>query len=299
MNKILIFLLVVFCSCNNTKELNSKAKPVAEKGNEYFSWLSTLKLPESLDFCGEKVPLDIPEVRERAEREFFINLQSPGQIILLMKRAGRYFPLFEKIIKEQNMPVDLKYIAVAESGLYMSRSPKDAVGLWQFIPETGKKMGLQIDDFVDERRHPEKSTEAAMKYLLNGYEYHKSWTLAAAGYNMGHGNVDDNLQFQTTDNFYDLYLNEETSRYILRIVILKEIMKNPNKYGIILKPDDLYQPEKVEYVKCDYFIPNLAAWAKEHGTTYKDVKLLNPWILQRKLPSPPKGKIYDIAILKK
>ena len=289
-------MIFALCACNDTKELSSQTTKSDPNETQFITWLSSRKLPDQMNFCGEKIPVDVPEVRERAEREFFVNLQAPGQLILYIIRAGKYFEMFDKVIKANNMPEDLKYVSVAESALYMSRSPKDAVGLWQFIPETGKKMGLQIDEYVDERRHPEKSTDAAMKYLKLGYDTHKSWILAAAGYNMGPHNVVDNIQFQSSENFFDLFLNEETSRYILRIAIIKEIMKNPDKYGISLKTDDIYKPEKTKIIKVDYYIPNLSEWAKQQGTTYKDVKLLNPWILQRKLLSPPKGKIYEIAV---
>lgn len=291
MRKTLFICLLLIMSCNETKQL-----PGQDSNLSFNQFLSTVKLPEKLDFCGERIPLEIEEVRERAEREFYLNLQTPGQIILYLKRAGRFFPMFERILAEQGVPDDLKYLSVAESALYMSRSPKDAVGLWQFIPTTGKAMGLQIDEYVDERRHPEKSTLAAISYLKNGYRKTKSWILAAAGYNMGHENISDNLSFQGSDNFFDLFLNEETSRYILRIVIIKEIMKNPEKYGFHLKPSDLYKPNRYKIIKESSFIANLHEWAKARKTTYKDIKLLNPWILQRRLPSPPKNKVWEIAI---
>jgi len=296
MKKSFLILLIILCSCNESRELTSQTNKAENPDMNFISWLSSQKLPDKLDFCGEKIPLEVPEVRERAEREFYVNLQSPGQLILYIKRAGKYFKTFEKIIKDNNMPDDLKYLSVAESALYMSRSPKNAVGLWQFIPETGKKMGLQIDEYVDERKHPEKSTAAAMKYLKLGFDYHKSWILAAAGYNMGHQNVVDNIQFQSSENYFDLFLNEETSRYILRIAVIKEIMNNPDKYGIKLKHEDIYVSPKTKVIQVEQYIPNLAEWAKANGTTYKDVKLLNPWILQRKLSSPPKGKVFEIEI---
>ncbi|MCL5992006.1 MAG: lytic transglycosylase domain-containing protein [Bacteroidetes bacterium] len=154
------------------------------KAQNFFSYLSSLKIPHQLEFCGEKIPLDIPEVKERAEREFYLLLQQPGQIILYIKRSGRYFPMYERIIKEKNLPDDLKYLSVAESALYMSRSSKGAVGLWQFMPGTARSYGLQVDDYVDERRQPEKSTDAALEYLKDGFNQHKSWLLSAAGYNI-------------------------------------------------------------------------------------------------------------------
>jgi hypothetical protein len=286
-----MFLLITMLhSCTGSE---SKEKVVIDeyKGN-YLTYLSSIPFPKTLSFCGEQVPLDIPEVRERAEREFYLNLQSPGQLILYIKRAGRFFPLFERILKEEQVPDDLKYLAVAESALFMARSPKDAVGVWQFMEPTAKSMGLRVDEFVDERRHIAKSTRAAIQYLRSGYKASKSWSLAAAGYNMGHGSVKENITFQKGESFYDLFLNEETSRYILRIAIIKELMEHAEKYGIVLSKDDVYQEPNVTTVKVDRPISNLAAWAINNGTSYKDVKLLNPWILKRALPAPHNGAYY-------
>jgi hypothetical protein len=269
------------------------------KAQNLFAHLSSLKIPAQLEFCGEKIHLDIPEVRERAEREFYLLLQQPGQLILYIKRSGRYFPMFEKIIREKKLSDDLKYLSVAESALYMSRSSKGAVGLWQFMPATARAYGLQVDDYVDERRHPEKSTIAALEYLKDGYKQHKSWLLSAAGYNMGNTNVASHLDFQNGNSFFDLFLNEETSRYILRIVVIKEIMSNPEKYGFTITQNEKYKPDNVKFIECTEEIPNLSKWASEKGTTYKDVKILNPWILERKLPKPNKGRVYKIAVPEK
>lgn len=294
MKKFFLLIAFLLLSCKETKEV------VCQQANEsdYIHFLSKAKLPSQLDFCGEKIPLEIAEVRQRAEREFYVLLQQPGQIILYLKRSGKYFEIYEKVFKEENVPDDLKFLSVAESALYMSRSPKNALGLWQFIPETGRSMGLIVDDYADERCHPEKSTRAAVKYLKSGYSRFKSWTLAAAGYNMGHGGVSENLRFQDVNDFFELFLNEETSRYILRIVIIKEIMKNPEKYGFHFKKEELYKPDECKIVTVTGSIDNLSNWAKQNGTSYKDVKLLNPWILKRNLPAPPKNKSWEIAIPK-
>jgi hypothetical protein len=293
-NRIAVILFLIISSgslmaCTLSENTAQQSSPGQQNQPEFNRFLSSISLPAELSFCGERVPLEIPEVRERAEREFYLNLQSPGQIILYLKRAGRYFPVFEKILKEEKAPDDLKFLAVAESALYMARSTKDAVGIWQFMPSTAKAMGLIVDEYVDERRHVEKSTHAAIQYLRSGYNAHKSWTLAAAGYNMGQENVRDNTDFQQKNSFYDLYLNEETSRYILRIAIVKEIMMNPARYGFTLQDKDLYKPEPQKFIRWEQAIPDLAAWAKEQGTTYKDIKLLNPWILKRSLHAPRHG----------
>lgn len=300
MKKIFIFLMGIAIACTDQSELssqNQRDNETAKSSANHFEDISSYKLPDKLDFCGEAVPLDIEEVKERAEREFYLLLQQPGQILLYLKRAGRYFPMYEKILKEQGVPDDLKYLSVAESALYMARSPKGAVGLWQFMSATARSLGLQVDDFVDERRHPEKSTVAAIKYLKGGYRKQKSWTSAAAGYNMGHGGFNENLNFQDGDSFYDLYLNDETSRYILRIVIIKEFMNNAEKYGFKLNDSDFYKPYEQKIVKVKSKISNLSDWAKKQGTTYKFVKLMNPWIKKRELPKPKNGA-YEIAVPK-
>ncbi|HRP01401.1 MAG TPA: lytic transglycosylase domain-containing protein [Candidatus Kapabacteria bacterium] len=289
----ILFFALIACSKNN-KLQSQEIKP-----DNVYHFLSTVELPDKLDFCGEKFPLNEPEVRERAERELLLLLQQPGQLILYFKRSGRYFPMYEKYLKQENVPDDLKYLSVAESALYMSRSTAGAMGLWQFMPETAKTMGLEVNDYVDERRHPEKSTLAAIKYLKQGYSVHKSWILTAAGYNMGHSGVSDNTSFQNSNDYFELFLNEETSRYLFRIAIIKEIMTHPAKYNFVIDEVEKYEPYKYYYVNMDTAISDLSAWAKANGTTYKEVKLLNPWILKRNLPNPGKGKFYEIALPKK
>jgi len=289
---ILLFLSLLHCSGESDK----KSDKNTWTKNEYFDYLASLKLPEHLEWCGETVPLEIPEVRERAEREFYLLLQRPGQLILYIKRSGRYFPVFERIIKENRMPDDLKYLSVAESALYMSRSSKGAVGLWQFIPSTARLHGLIVNDLVDERRNVEKSTKAAMKYLKQGYKTYKSWMMAAAGYNMGHSNLKFSAKLQESYNYFDLFLNDETSRYIFRIVIIKELMENAAKYGLFIPDEEKYKPYKTKKVIVGSKISNIAAWAKKQGTTYKYVKLYNPWILKRSLPKPPNKGVWVIEI---
>ncbi|MBX3044087.1 MAG: lytic transglycosylase domain-containing protein [Candidatus Kapabacteria bacterium] len=293
MKIIYLLLSILLFSCSDSKPLISES---ALNAQNHFEFISSLDLPEKLDFCGEELPLDDPEIRERAEREFYLMFQQPGQIMLYLKRSGRYFPMFREVIKEHNMPEDLVYLSVAESALYMSRSSAGAIGLWQFMPETAKMMGLRVDDFVDERRHPEKATHAAMKYLKQGYNKHKSWILTAAGYNMGHTGLAENLNFQSVENYFDLHLNEETSRYIFRIAIIKNIMQNAERYGFKVSEERKYSADKVKLIKVTSALADLSAWARAEGTSYKHVKRLNPWILKRSLPAPAKGSFYEIAI---
>lgn len=275
--------------------LSSKDNTSREDLSPFLNF-SQFKLPRQLAFCGESVELGNPIMLERAEREFFINLQTPGQIILYLKRSGRYFPIFDSIFRKYNIPEDIKYLAVAESGLQNVMSPKQAYGIWQFIPNTAKEYGLQVDEYVDERLNIYKSTEAACKYLQKAYEVFGSWTLSACAYNMGFSNLSSNIDFQNTRNFYELFLNEETSRYIFRIVILKEILTNHRKYGFDVSSNEIYKPYKIKQIVWNEEIPNLAAWAKAQGTSYLWVKVLNPWILKRSLPKPKTPYVIDIPM---
>ncbi len=296
--KKIILILVVFvlaCTQDNHSLLSNQNK---RKKENYRLHISEYKLPSELFLCGEQLPLDIPEVKERAEREFYLLLQQPGQIMLYLKRSGRYFPMYEKIIAEKKLPDDLKYLSVAESALYQALSSKSALGLWQFMKGTGRKMGLLCGNYVDERKHPEMSTRAAMEFLKEGYERHNNWLVTLAGYNMGQTGISRSMNYQDGDDYFDLFLNDETSRFIFRIAIIKELMANHEKYGFYLDDEDYYKPYKFNIVKATK-VNDLADWAKENNTTYKEVKLLNPWILGRELPLHPDRVDWEIAVPKK
>ncbi len=292
---ILIFNLI---SCDKPTKLNSQTKNYSDNKDSYINSksYSDITLPNKITFCGENIPLYDNEVRERFEREFYLTLQQPGQIILYLKRSGHYFPTFEKIINQYNMHQDIKYISVAESALFMTRSNKGAVGLWQFMPETAKNYGLEINTYVDERKHILKSTIAAMKYLKTSYERLNSWVLAAASYNMGLGGLIGDMSYQKESSYFDLYLNDETSRYIFRILAIKEIMEHPDKYGFNIKNKDKYNVYNTKQVYVNYNIINLAEWSKNNYTTYKNVKTMNPWLISNKLVT--NGKSYQIEINK-
>ncbi len=266
------------------------------KDENTFSAVSNFKLPDKLSWCGEEIPLDDPIIRERLEREFYLLLQQPGQIMLYLKRSRRYFPMYERILKEEGLPKDIKYLSVAESALYMSRSSAGAVGLWQFIKSTGKKYSLHISKWVDERKHPEKSTRAAAAYLKFLKRDFGRWTLAAAAYNMGENGLRSNLRFQSEEEYFDLHLNSETSRYIFRIVAIKYLLENHSKYGINLSKDKYYKAYKHKTITVKTRIKDLSRWAKSHGTSYYKVKLLNPWILRRELRPPLSSRPYEIKI---
>ena len=249
----------------------------------------SLNVPKSLDFAREAVPLSCYDVKEGLDRELHINTYWQSQTIFLIKRANRYFPEIEKILSEEGVPSDFKYLAVAESGLTNTISPSNAVGFWQFLKNTGKEYGLEINDEVDERYNLEKSTRAACKFLKNAYNEFGSWTMAAAAYNMGRPGIEKQIESQNAKNYYDLYLNEETARYIFRIISIKIILENPETYGFHIATSDLYPPLKYTQVTIDSAIPNLSEFAKLYKTNYKILRMFNPWIRDFSLTNKAKA----------
>ena len=254
-----------------------------------------LKIPQSLDFSGERVPLDQPDIRERLDRELLVNTYWQSNMMLLIKRANKYFPIITSILKEEGVPDDFKYLAVIESALQNTRSPKGAKGIWQIMPGTAREYGLEVNDNVDERYHIEKSTRVACAYLKKAKERFGSWTLAAASYNRGMYGTDQLLKKQLVDNYYDLLLNSETSRYVFRILAVKEIMTYPEAYGYIFDQEDLYKPIPVRKLGVDTAITNIARFAKEQSINYKILKVHNPWLIQNHLNNRSR-KYYEIEI---
>jgi len=297
---LLVLSAIIFCTkifyseCFTNEVFAEETSNKTQNNSTVFINISQIPFPKELDFCGERVPLENPEVRERAEREFYLLLQQQGQLALYLKRAGRFFPIYERVLKEMNLPDDLKYLSVAESALFQSRSSANAFGLWQFMEATAKSHGLRIDKFVDERANVEKSTRAALTYLSSRHKNFGSWALAAAAYNMGATGLRNAMNNQKVDNYYDLFLNSETSRFVFRIVIIKELMKNAQKYGIDFAEDELYSFGNIKTITVNAAIPNLTEWAARHNNLLKDVRLLNPWILTNELPSGNwKILVYD------
>ena len=239
--------------------------------------------PASIDFSGENVPLNISDVKERFDRELLVNANLDASTLLIIKRANRAFPVIEPILKKYNVPDDFKYLAVAESALMNATSSAGAKGFWQFMPETAKEKGMEVNEMVDERYHLIKSTEAACKYLLEAKNKFGSWTLAAASYNGGLAGVNKQIDIQGVKNYYDLLLTEETHRYVFRILALKEIMKNPKLYGFELKDIELYQNIPTRKLDIDSSILDLASFAKNQGINYKILKIHNPWLRDKKL----------------
>ena len=266
---------------------NDKAKALHEGTSQYF--------PTSVDFAGEKAPLQIADVKERFDRELLVNANLHSSTILIIKRANRAFPIIEPILKQYGVPDDFKYLAVIESALTNAVSSSGAKGVWQFMPETAKEKGMEVNDVVDERYHLQKSTEAACKYLLKAKEKFGNWTLAAASYNGGMNGVNTKITEQKVSDYYDLLLTDETSRYVFRILAFKEIMQHPNLYGFDVSKQELYENIPTKIVEVDSSITDLAIFAKAQGINYKILKIHNPWLRDKKLVNITKKK-YLIEI---
>ena len=234
-----------------------------------------IEIPESLEFAGEKVPLMNFDTRESLDRELLVNTYFHSQTLLYIKKTPRYFPVIEPILEEYNIPEDFKYMPLAESGLSNAISPANAVGYWQLMKGTAIENGLEVNSEVDERYHLEKSTVAACKYLQKSYKKYQNWTMVAASYNNGRRGVDRQIQRQDETNYYDLLLNEETARYIFRILALKTILQEPEKYGFYFDEEDLYKPLESYEVIVDTAVTSFADFAKSFNTNYKILKFLN------------------------
>ncbi len=235
-------------------------------------------LPDTMSFAGEKVPLSTYYVHEGLDLEVITNMYRHSSTMLYFKRANRYFPIIEPILKKNGIPSDFKYLCVIESGLTNATSPAKAQGFWQFIPSTGANYGLTVNDEIDMRNNLTASTEAACKYIRSLYNKFHSWTAAAAAYNCGENGLARRISKQSTDNYYDLWLNSETSRYVYRILAMKLIMQNPQKYGFHLRQCDLYPPIPTRAATLSGQNVDLYEFARSNGTSYKMLRMLNPWI---------------------
>lgn len=252
-------------------------------------------VPEDLSFAGEPVPLRQPDILERYEREIYVNAYWHSNTVLLMKRAGKFLPVIEKILNQNGIPDDFKYVSLIESGLMNVVSPAGARGFWQFMESTAKERGLEVNAEVDERYHFEKSTRAACDYLKHAYARFGNWTSVAASYNMGVSGLGRRKTEQKMPGYYDLLLNEETSRYLFRVLAIKEIFENPKEYGFELQEDDLYKMPLMRELIVAESIPNLADWAIRHNSNYKELKIYNPWLRSTKL-TVRKGNSYKINL---
>jgi hypothetical protein len=256
-----------------------------------------LQIPDGLNFAGEPMPLQNPDIYERMDRELLVNTYWQSNGLLMFKRSEKYFPIIEPILAKHGVPDDFKYLAVIESGLTNAVSPAGARGVWQIMPATGRENGLEVNSNVDERYNLEKATEVACKYLLKSKEQLGSWTLAAAAYNAGNSGVSRRLKEQNVSNYYDLLLGEETGRYLFRIVALKEILSNPNKYGFNFRDKDLYTNVPTFKVEVDSAVTDFSNFAQKFGINYKILKLHNPWLREPHLNNKSK-KLYQIEIPK-
>jgi hypothetical protein len=262
--------------------------------NQYYR-IVTLPIPDSLEFAGEDVPLDIFYVKESLDKEMSVNTYWHSSTLQLIRRSHRWFPLIEEILKKNNIPDDFKYLAAIESGLKNVSSPAGAKGYWQIMKATAKENGLEVNKYVDERYDVRKSTEVACRYLQHAYDKFGSWTMAAAAYNAGITGMLKQIDKQKQNSYYDLLLNDETARYIYRIMAVKLIFNDPEKFGFYLKEKDYYQPIPTKLVEVKRSVENWADFAAEHGISYKLLKYFNPWLRQVDLKNRKK-KTYFIEI---
>jgi membrane-bound lytic murein transglycosylase D len=276
------------------KEEDEQIEEVMTEADSTWAPAISINLPASISFAGEPVPLNLPDVRERFDRELHINSYMHNSTIFILKRASRWLPQIEPILKENGIPADFKYMALIESALLNDVSPRGAVGFWQIMKPAGKELGLEITSEVDERYDPIKATRAACKYLKKAHAKFNNWTLVAASYDRGMAGMQRALSSQRVDTYYDLFLNDETARYVFRLLAMKEIVEHPAKYGFRIAPSHRYQPEPVRYVKVDATVSNLINFSLDQGSNYKLLKRFNPWLRDEKL-TVRKGKSYLIA----
>ena len=235
-------------------------------------------LPQSISFAGEVVPLDKHYVLERLDRELLVNNFWHSNSVLVLKRAAKYFPIIEPILQENGIPDDFKFLAVIESGLTHVTSPAGAEGFWQFMPQTARDYGLEVNGDIDERLHLKKATESAAAYLTDAYSAFGNWTLAAAAYNAGVQRIKNSLKKQQTNSYYDLFLNVETRRYIYRMLATKLIFESPGTYGFVIPKVQTYRFPKTKLVKASSPTIDWVAFAKSQNMSYADLREMNPWI---------------------
>ncbi len=271
----------------------------AQRVNDGYIAVTCPDIPQSINFCGDKVDFDRIDMAERLDRELTGTIYGQTMSSLIIKRANRYFPRLIEILKQNRMPEDLIYLAVAESSLDINAlSPAKAAGIWQFMASTGKQYGLEVNDDVDERYDPEKETVAACQYLRNAYSKYGNWATVCASYNAGTTRISNELASQQVNTSFDLRLVSETSRYVFRIIALKIFLENPKRFGYRLRSNQLYQPIEYDEVRVNAPVANWTTWAREHGITYAQLRDANPWIRSIKLPNAS-GKVYRVKVPKR
>lgn len=290
--------VVLYLMTSGTDKHSSTDNNPNTSGNHLESYqIKPVQIPEKLEFAGEQVPLYDPDVKERLDRELLVNTYWQSHTLLLLKRANRWLPMIDSILRAHDVPADFKYVPLIESTLQNLTSPAGAVGFWQFMERTGKERGLEINDQVDERYDVAKSTVAACKYLKDAHEDFGNWTLVAASFNLGVYGVKRVLRSQDAQSYYDIELNPETSRYLFRILAIKEIFESPQRYGFYFQEEDLYQQIPTKTVEINKSVQNWVDFANRHNVTYKTLKNLNPWIRSRKLNNSS-GQSYEVSLPK-
>ena len=289
-------LLTIAIFASYSGKLGEEPEKSEVDNNNIPQVIKAVDLSKPFDFAGESLPMDNFDVAERLDRELLVNTYWHSNTILNIKNAYKYFPVIERILKKNGIPEDFKYLAVAESSLRNEVSPAGARGIWQFMNGTAEQYGLETNREVDERYHLEKSTQAACELLKDYYRRLNSWTLTAAAYNAGLSRISREMEEQRAETYFDLNLNAETSRYVFRLVAIKEILSRPQDFGFYLDTDERYPPlEDYRVVEVDTAIDNLGDFAREQGTSYRMLKVYNPWLMDSKLPNRS-GKTYEIKI---
>ncbi|MDE6556393.1 MAG: lytic transglycosylase domain-containing protein [Duncaniella sp.] len=261
-----------------------------------FSKVASPKVPDKVHFADQTIDLDDDLRWERFDRELSAMAYTHGNTLLTLKRANRYFPVMAPILERNGVPQDMLYLAAIESYLNpRAVSPAKAAGMWQFMPSTAKEYGLEVNDYVDERYDVAKATQAACRYLKNAYARYGNWESVAASYNAGMGRISNELSNQQAESAYDLWLPEETMRYVFRLLAMKTIMEHPKTYGYILTPDQLYHPIETRIVEVSEPVDDWAQWALANGSDYRTLRELNPWIRSKQLPNKT-GKTYQVSL---
>jgi membrane-bound lytic murein transglycosylase D len=283
-----ILLLLFLLSACKDNSLEKNVQVIKQRS------LSFPAIPNSMIFFGERINLEDEDIRERLDREIVTNAYFQSSTTFALKRANRYFPEIERILQEENVPEDFKFLAVIESNLSEVTSPAGANGFWQFMPYTAKEYGLVMNDEVDERMNLSKSTHAACAFIKNSHKIFGNWVNACASYNRGIGGVQSDMKWQKTNHFFDTDMNNETGRYVFRIMALKLIMENPKRYGFDIPKYQLYKPFKIKKIKIDNEISSLADWAQTKGINLKILRKLNPWLISNKLTIHPTEYILKL-----
>ena len=293
---IILFAGIIFTSYKYLNDDEDGLEPNGEEKKEFIQAVTPPPIPDQLYFAGEEVPLKNFDVLESLDRELLVNTYFHSQTLRFIKLAPRYFNIIEPLLKRDSIPDDFKYLALAESGFDpKALSPVGAAGIWQLMKGTARDYGLEVNTIIDERYHIEKATEAACKYLHESYERYGDWTTVAASYNAGRNGIDQQVERQKENHYYNLLLTEETSRYVYRILALKTILESPEKYGFFVSRKEVYPDLSFKLVEVDSSVTDFADFAKEFGINYKILKLFNPWLRETYLTNES-GKTYYISI---